>query len=263
VRLRPLLAHRWPLCAAGCALIVLGSLIAWAMWLQSGAVLTHGPRLAAGPTRTVAGSITQVLSPRVIAGQSREFVHYRFTWSTPGQDLQLIGMCFVPTGQFRLGDPADIDVLEADPDVHCIAGGMLRAERDWLYPQFWFVAVILPGAVILLGWLAGLFQLRHVLVHGDVSVGRVLGVESVRFVLPEMLRVVYEFRDHRAETRRNRHWVRKHGALGSRLRQRSHRELDARLPVLHDRRLPQWNRLLLADDFLRSPVPAPEVRELT
>ena len=261
--MRPLLAHRWPLFALGCVLVVLGTLIAWAMWLQSGAVLTHGPRLAAGPTRTVAGTVTKVLPARAIDGQARDFVHYRFSWSEGSQEVELWGMCFVPAGSHAAGGGAEIRVLEQDRNVHCIAGGLLRTERDWLYPQFWFVAVVLPGALFLLGWLAGLFQLRHVLVHGDVSVGRVLAVEPVRFVLPEMLRVVYEFRDHRAQTRRNRHWVRKHGALGSRLRQRAHRDADARLPVLHDRRLPQWNRLLLADDFLRSPVPAPEVRELT
>ena len=58
-----------------------------------------------------------------------------------------------------------------------------------------------PGGLLLLGWLAGVFQLRHVLVHGDVTVGVVHRIVRVPLVLPEMLRVDYTFRDHRAVTR--------------------------------------------------------------
>ncbi|CAN0501312.1 unnamed protein product, partial [Discosporangium mesarthrocarpum] len=122
--------------------------------------------------------------------------------------------------------------------------------RSWLYARFWLASAVAPGALILLGWLAGLFQLRRVLMHGDVSAGRVLGVRPVRWILPEMLVVQYEFRDHRATIRRNRHWVRAHGALGSRLLHHPSPRVNDALPVLHDRRLPQWNRILLPQDFL-------------
>ena len=69
-----------------------------------------------------------------------------------------------------------------------------------------------------------------------------------------MLSVSYEFRDHRAGTRKNRHWVRARGALGQRLRNWSVHNPTEALPVLHDRRFPQWNRLLLPQDFLLPPA---------
>ena len=122
--------------------------------------------------------------------------------------------------------------------------------RAWLQARFWIATMAVPGVLILLGWLAGFFQLRQVLVHGDVSVGRVTAIANVRFVLPEMLRVTYEFRDHRAVTRMNSHWVRVHGHLGERLVKQMHTGWLEPMPVLHDRRLPQWNRMLLPRDFL-------------
>mgnify|MGYP007073185054 CR=1 FL=1 len=261
-RLRPLLAHRWPLLALGGALVVLGTLIAWAMFLQSGGALDSGRRLEAGPTRTVTGTVTKVLPARAFDGREWNFVHYRFPWSADGQEVEIYGMCFVPAGSHQPDASADVRVLADDGNVHCIVGGVLRAERRWLYARFWLVAMVVPGALILMAWLAGVFQLRQVLVHGDVSVGHVLEVHPVRFVLPEMLVVTYEFRDHHAKVRRNRHWVRTHGALGARLRrgpQGAHGRFEP-LPVLHDRRLPQWNRLLLPADFLRTPAGASEAR---
>ena len=115
-----------------------------------------------------------------------------------------------------------------------------------------------PGALLLVGWLAGVFQLRQVLVHGDVSIGVVHRVRRLPFVLPEMVRVDYTFRDHHAKTRHNHHWVRVHGELGARLLQQHEAGRYEEMPVLHDRRLPQWNRMLLSQDFL-PPPPALDV----
>jgi hypothetical protein len=111
----------------------------------------------------------------------------------------------------------------------------------------------LPGALLLAVWLAGAFQLRQVLRHGDVSIGTVHRVRRVPFLLPEMLSVDYTFRDHHAKTRHNRHWVRAHGKLGSRLLAQMTDSRYEELPVLHDRALPQWNRLLLPADFWPQP----------
>ncbi|HEB53279.1 MAG TPA: hypothetical protein ENI87_08505 [bacterium] len=247
--MRPLLAHRWPLLFVGGAMVVLGNLIAWAMFLQSGAVLDQGPRLRRGPTGSATGEITELLPARHFDGADWCWTHYRFPWRKDGQTMTLHGMCFVPAGTHALGDGVTVDVLLADDNVHCIRGGKLRQERRWLYARFWLGAMAVPGALILLVWAAGLFQLRRVLVHGDVSVGTVLTVTPVPWILPEMLSVRYEFRDHHARLRKNRHWVRARGALGRRLLQHGRRP-DEALPVLHDRRVPNWNRMLLPEDFL-------------
>lgn len=258
VRLRPLLAHRWPLLAIGSALTVIGSLIAWLMFLQSGGKFSLGPRLDLGPTRLVEGTVRAVLDPVEFDGRTWQDVRYDFEFRA-----RLSGGSFVPAGDWAVGQTVRVEVLEADPNVSRIVGGVLHIDRKWLRGRFWIVVMTVPGALILLAWLAGVFQLRQVLVHGDVSVGRVLAVEPVRFVLPEMLSVAYEFRDHRAVSRKNRHWVRAHGALGLRLRQQLPRRRFEPIPVLHDRRLPQWNRLLLPQDFLRPVAPDATIHELT
>lgn len=260
VRLRALLAHRWPLLAIGGAMTVIGSLIAWLMFLQSGGKFSLGPRLDLGPTRLVEATVRAVLDPVDFDGRTWQDVRYTFEH---GSGSRLSGGSFVPAGTCSVGQQVQVEYLEADPNVSRVLGGVLHIDRKWLRGRFWVVIMTVPGALILLAWLAGVFQLRQVLVHGDVSVGRVLAVEPVRFVLPEMLRVAYEFRDHRAATRKNQHWVRAHGVLGLRLSQQGSRRRYEPIPVLHDRRLPQWNRLLLPQDFLRSTTPDATIHELT
>jgi hypothetical protein len=49
LRLQPLLAHRWPLWALGFVPTVIGVLVAWAMFLQSGGKFSLGPTLDLGP----------------------------------------------------------------------------------------------------------------------------------------------------------------------------------------------------------------------
>ncbi|MCK5945126.1 MAG: hypothetical protein KAI24_24265 [Planctomycetes bacterium] len=246
VRLRPLLAHRWPLFAIGGPLVVFGSLIAWAMFLQSGGKFSLGPLLDAGPTLLANGEVTKVLDSVEFDDRPWNDIRYRFDY----RGSTLYGGSFVAAGSYAVGDPVQVELLEQDPNVNRAIGGTLHIDRRWLYAQFWIVALVTPGALILLGWLTGVFQLRQVLAHGDVSVGTVTDVRKVRYVLPEMLRVTYEFRDHRARLRKNRHWVRARGALGTRLQSWSSSARREALPVLHDRRLPHWNRLLLPEDFL-------------
>ena len=266
-RWRPLLAHRWPLLVIGGVLVVLGSLIAWAMFLQSSGTLSWGQRLDAGQTKTVDGVVVEVRDTVRFEQQDWDDVHYLASWTVAStadaapapanrtaHEVQLYGCSFVPSGRYHEGNVVPIEVLIEEPNVHRIQGGVLRADRRWLHAQFWMITLVIPGGLILLAWLTALLQLRQVLVHGDVSVGRVLVVQRVRYVLPEMLSVSYEFRDHRAGTRKNRHWVRARGALGQRLRNWSVHNPTEALPVLHDRRFPQWNRLLLPQDFLRPPA---------
>ena len=187
-------------------------------------------------------------------GQDWEDVRYLAPWN----GTTLYGSSFVNAGEYQAGDEVPVEVLIDSPNIHRVQGGVLRAERRWLYAQFWIIAMIIPGCLLLLTWLTAMFQLRQVLVHGDVSVGRVLQVRPVRYVLPEMLMVAYDFRDHRAKVRKNRHWVRAHGALGRRLANWQATDRSEALPVLHDRRFPHWNRLLLPQDFLKTSQPTAE-----
>lgn len=250
IRLRPLLAHRWPLLAIGGSMCVLGCLLAWLMFLQAGGKFSDTARLDRGPCERVVGTVLAVGEPFTDGGQTWRNVRYRFRWQLHGQDLELTGDSFVPGHAPPVGAEVDVDVLPDTANVNRIVGSARMMDRGYLHPQFWLAAVVAPGALLLLGWLAGAFQLRHVLVHGDVSVGYVTDVEPVPLVLPQMLRVDYRFRDHRAIARRNVHWVRVHGELGARLRA-AHPELGVEpLPVLHDRRQPQHSRLLLPQDFL-------------
>ena len=258
VRLRPLLAHRWPLLALGLPMVVMGSLIAWAMFLQSGGKFSLGPQLDAGPTLLANGEVTQVLDSVEFDGKPWNDVRYEFDY----QGSRLYGGSFVEAGRYAVGDQVQVQVFERDPNVNRALGGTLHIDRRWLYAQFWIVVLVTPGALILLGWLAGMAQLRQVLAHGDVSVGKVLRVEPVRYLVPETLRVSYEFRDHRARLRKNRHWVRARGALGTRLRSWTADAQPESLPVLHDRRMPHWNRVLLPEDFLERPHDPNDLKDL-
>ena len=258
VRLRALLAHRWPLLAASLPMIMVGTLIAWAMFLQSGGKFSLGPQLDAGPTSLANGTVTQVLQSVEFDGRPWNDVRYEFYQN----GALLYGGSFVDAGAYDVGDPVQVEVLERDPNINRVVGGTLHIDRRWLYAQFWIVVLITPGALILLGWLAGVAQLRQVLTHGDVSVGKITEVETLRYVLPETLRVTYEFRDHRARRRTNRHWVRARGSLGARLLRWGEDAHVEALPVLHDRRMPHWNRILLPEHFLADAADETDVKDL-
>lgn len=244
-----LLAHRWPLAVLGAALVACGSLLAWWMFLQADGKPADQQRLAAEPTATATGKVLAVDAPFRRGDQDWQRTHYRFE----PPDGETAGSSLGPAGSHRGGDEVEVEYLLADPYVSRIRGEFLYVALRWYEPGFWLAALVVPGLIVLLGWVAGAFQLRAVLVHGDVSVGRIVAVEVVRRVLPEMLRVTYEFRDHRAVPRRGRHWVRRHGELGERLCAWHPSRRPEPFPVLHDRRFPHWNRILLPTDFLVGP----------
>lgn len=252
VRFKSLVAHRWPLLAVGGILVVLGLLIAWLMFLQSGGKMSDSARLDRDPKGIFDGHVKSVRRAGSWDGKEWDKVDYDFTYPVPDTSIvmNLSHWSFVAAGEYKAGSPVQIEVLVGDPNVSRVLGGILAQHRDWLWARFWIGTMAMPGVLLLLGWLAGLLQLRRVLVHGDVSVGRVTKVASVHFVLPEMLRVTYEFRDHHAVVRTNSHWVRLHGQLGTRLVRQMHTGWLEPMPVLHDRRTPQWNRMLLPRDFL-------------
>lgn len=254
VRLGPLLAHRWPLLLLGGLCMATGGLLAWMLFLAAGGKPSDQYRLDQGPTVSATATIVRVDDPLREGGQlvpwhdgvPRQTVHYTFRY----RDQDHAGQSPTGIGGYLVGDAVAIELLPDEPNCNRIRGSQLHVKRAWLQPGSWLVGLVVPGALVLLGWLAGVFQLRQVLVHGDVSVGQVSAIAPVRWVLPPMLQVRFEFRDHRAQLRRSRHWVRQHSELGQRLLHQLHTGWFEPLPVLHDRRLPQWNRMLLPLDFL-------------
>lgn len=247
VRWGPLLARRWPLAIAGGMLVVCGTLVAWLMFLQSGGKPSDAARLDQGPVAVADGALTLVWPPRPFPdGSLRQEVRYEFRV----QGVRLVGGCFLPPGERKVGDACAVEYLPDDPNRSRVRGGALHLQRDWLRARFWLAALTLPGGLLLLGWLTGVFQLRQVLVHGDAAIGLVHRVRRVAWLLPEMLAVDYTFRDHHAVVRHGRHWVRAHGELGARLLRMMDAGRYEELPVLHDRRFPHWNRMLLPQDFL-------------
>lgn len=250
IRLRPLLAHRWPLLASGGVLGVLGTLVAWLMFLQIGGKFSDTERLDRGPVQTIPGTVLSVGEPFADGGRTWRRVAYEFPWLPHGQSVKLNGVSFVADAAPAVGATVDVEVLLEEANKNRLRGGVLLMDRGYLHPQFWFTTVVAPGVALLIAWLVGAFQLRHVLVHGDVSVGHVIATAPVPLVLPQMLLVEYQFRDHRAIARRNRHWVRVHGELGARLLQGPLAGSVEPLPVLHDRLQPNHSRMLLPQDFL-------------
>ncbi|MCA8964390.1 MAG: hypothetical protein KDC48_05875 [Planctomycetes bacterium] len=249
-RLSALLAHRWPILAIGGALTVLGALLAWLMFLQAGGKPSEQLRLDAGPVDLATATVVGVDKAMTLDGRRWQMVHYVIEHP----DGAAPGSSIAPAGRYAVQDSVQVEMLVGEENINRIVGTLRHVMQPWCQPERWLVTMVVPGLLVLLGWLAGAFQLRQVIVHGDVSVGRLLAIRPVAHVLPEMLDVVYSFRDHRAVLRHGRHWVRRHGELGQRLEQILADDADEPLPVLHDRRLPQWNRLLLPDDFLAAPT---------
>jgi hypothetical protein len=255
VRAGPILAHGWPLLAVGAVMTVVGGLWAWMLFLAAGAKPSDQRHLDEGPTEQVQAVVDRVDEPlRDGRGNlvqwhdavQRQTVHYQFRH----RDKDLMGESFAAVGDYVVGSIVTVEVLPQEPHINRIVGTLLHVERAWLQPGNWLLVVVGPGALLLAGWLSGVLRLRHVLVHGDVAVGTVLAVSPVRGVLPEMLRVMFVFRDRHAATQRGGHWVRVHSSLGRRLAQQLQAGHFEPMPVLHGRRHPRGGRMLVPQDFL-------------
>ncbi|MFM1872131.1 MAG: hypothetical protein RL398_1553 [Planctomycetota bacterium] len=251
LRVGALLAYRWPLSLSAATLVVSGLLLAWLMFLQAGGKPSDQARLDHEAIETVVGRVLGADEEFVRAGRRWQRTHYTFV----AADGEVVGSSFGVPGAHPIGTAVQVEYLRAESNISRVVGDVLHIHVPWCEPRFWLGLLVTPGALLLLGWTAGAFRLRHVAVHGDVSVGRIVAVEAIPLVLPQMLRVTYEFRDHGAVIRRGRHWVRRRGPLGDRLAaawllgNRPGARAEA-LPVLHDRRSPDQNRLLLPLDFV-------------
>lgn len=251
-------AYRWPVLAVGAAVTIIGSLLAWLMFLQAGGKPSDERRLDAGPVNLHWGRVDALDQPFWRNEAQWQTVHYQIAHPTG----EAAGNCIAPAQQFAVDDRVQIEVLPDDDHINRIVGTHRHIVVPWCQPERWLFSLVVPGLLLLTGWSASAFRLYHVVVHGDVSVGRVLAIRPVPHVLPQMLLVHYSFRDHRATLRNGSHWVRRRGELGQRLAKAMAGGTDEPLPVLHDRRMPQWNRLLLPHDFLITSPPDAHARQL-
>ncbi|MBK8098806.1 MAG: hypothetical protein IPK26_16965 [Planctomycetes bacterium] len=247
VRLGTLLACRWPLLATGALLVVYGCLWSLMLWFAAGAKPAEQRALDVGPVATTNGQVVAVDAPVAVGDRQLFRLTYRFSWGgTDWHDFKSFGT----TPNHAVGDTVQIELLPGNPATNRIVGTLLHIDLPILRPEAWLLVTVVPGCLLLLGWLASVFHLRRVIAYGDVGVATVTGIAPVRFVLPAMLRIDYEFKDHHAQPRRGRHWVRAHGGLGIRLQRALHGCRIERVPVLHDRRHPEWSRLAQAEDFV-------------
>ena len=238
------LSRRWPMGVVGLAMLVYGGLFALMLFYvysskgQYDELLDRG--LANGETK-VAQTEVHVQSGvgKLPEGGTGDHVAYRFTSERGVPASKTVD---APTGMFQNGVPADVEYLDGRPDVNRLKGMRCSTQPDYFTPVLGFV--VFPGLALVLFWLLGVLQLRHMLVRGDVAAAEPIRVERVRWVVPVMLRADYRFRDHHARWCEGHHWVRAHSSLGVRLS-----EMPARLAVVHDRAQPGFNRLVLPEDF--------------
>jgi len=254
VHLRKALGYRWPLAAAALVLAVYGGVLTWMVFLANGGKALDGRRLDTEPTDRASAIVTGVEpGGRIDADTPADRVSFKFDY---GGHRGWTNESFVARGTFDDGDTTTVELLPGEPHICRLVGGYNDLIPGWLRPGPWFVVIVVPGLLAGLGYLAGVFHLHRVLVHGDVTVAQVLSVRRVPFCLPETWSVRFSFRDHHARERISRHWVRAHSPIGARLQQLDeHGTAKLRVPVLHDRRWPQYCRLVVAGDFAARPEP--------
>ena len=252
VRWNKVLGYRWPLGALAFVLAVYGGVWTWMLFLAHGGAASDDWLLDDGPTKVVTARVVEVEPERgSVDGQPADVVSYVFTWkvSDSQEATEWNGSSFVVAGTSKVGDSVRVELLPKEPNHSRIVGARANLLPAGFKPQFWLWLLVAPGVVFGLGYVLGALHLRHILVHGDVSVAQSLAVRRVPLCLPEMWSVAFSFRDRNARERRSRHWVRAHSPLGARLR-RIAQGANERIPVLHDRRFPRFCRLVLPDDFM-------------
>lgn len=242
-RWRAVACRRLPLAIVGFLLTVYGG--AWILMLffaQAGK--PRDDRLLDRSARRTPAWVVRVEPVRAwIEDVPAVRVEFRYV---PDDGVERTGACFAPEGRFRPGTTVPAEYLPGMPHKSRLVGGRISLLGDWVTPGLRLT--VFPGLLLLLLWLQSVIDLRRMMTWGDAAVAEVLEVRPVRHVLPEMLAVRYRFRDHHARPREGRHWVRRRSTLGRRLE-----NLPARVAVLHSRARPEHSRLVLPEDFVRTP----------
>lgn len=250
VRWGAVLAYRWPVGLVGASLAVYGGVFTWMLFLAFGGKASDNAALDQGPVARQQ-AVVQVVEPG--AGWFGEKPAERITYAFHDGTLERRGMCFAPAGSHAVGASVEVEVHGQQPHLHRIAGSRLDLLPWFLRPETWFALTIVPGCLALLAYAASFMHVRNVLAHGDVGVALIGSARRIPLVIPAMLDVRYRFRDHRANECKGRHWVRVHGELGRRILDQLRGGSDV-LPVVHDRKWPQYSRLVLPCDFEAQPA---------
>ncbi len=243
---RKVLGYRWPLAVATFVLLIYGGVMTWMFFLNNSSTVEDAARLASG-TRVPVDGVVLVAQPPATGDLPVE--HQRIEYSFHADGHQWEGHGETRHSALHERSAIAVEYLAGVPSLSRIVGAEVITRAPWFDPRDAFTLLVLPGLVVGLGYLAGVFHLRRVLAHGDVGLAQVELVRRVRFCLPESFAVRFTFRDHHARSRRGYHWVRAHSALGQRLLTMLRHGTHEKVPVLHDRRFPQHSRLVLPDDF--------------
>jgi len=237
---------RWPMGLLGASLVIYGGLFALMLMSWAGGKPHDDALLDRAETLTAMAEITAVeTSAATIHKTAAERVTYYFL---TGDGTTVRGSSFGRAGEFAVHGRVPVRYLASAPETNRLQNTRISLLGDMVTPVT--TTVVLPGAVLLLCWLLGVWRFRRLLAHGDAAVAELTRVEPVRWVVPVMLRVHYRFRDHHACWCEGHHWVRARSVLGERLTTR-----PGQLVAIHDRRHPASNRLVTADGFRNTPVP--------
>ena len=237
VRWRAVLWHWWPVAFAGFMLGVYGGLMTLMLFLAKGGKQADDLRLDAGSVR-VTGMVTRIQGGPATGRPLR--VTYRYP--TP-DDGEKEGRSFLNRPDLAIEDDIPVEYAKDAPHLSRAVGGRIDLLPPLHLIFLWMFLV--PGLLCIAGWFVAALRLRRMMRHGDVAVAEVLAIERIRYVQPGMLRVMYQFKDRRAEQHVASHWVRARSALGERLDKN-----PKQLAVIHDRSSGGGSRLVMADDFV-------------
>ncbi|MEM7202614.1 MAG: hypothetical protein AAF628_20265 [Planctomycetota bacterium] len=255
VRWIPAMGHRWPLGAFGIALAVYGGLLALMLHQVAGGKASDDRLLGTELTEHAEATILEVKPiGQTLNGATYDQVSYQFAAGS----TQRYGKCYAPAGRYvaARGEGSDYasdgiaEFLPDRPEINRLLGGQINVLPTLTAPVLGLI--VLPGILFALLWAHGVLDLRRMMSRGDVAVADLTRIEQMRWLVPLTLRIDYRFRDHRAQWRVGRHWVRKRSELGESLL------ASDRAVLVHDRTRPQFSRLVAPSDFEETRPRKPE-----
>ena len=234
---------RWPLLVAGILFGIVCGLASVMVGLASEAK-RHDALLDSGPNGRVSGQLVGQLDV-ARSNLVRATAQFRPPNAKPTEPSHVI-TSFIPAD--RCTPELDIEYLRENPTIARVAGGRLAIHPNIHRPMQLFV--VIPGLVGLLAWLYGVCRMFATLRRGDLATCEEIEVHPSVWPVPDLVQVVFQFRDHRARLVSGRSWIRARSASGTQL-------VDSPRPrdvvVAYDRRAPgRWHRVVHPSDFCAS-----------
>ncbi len=240
VQWRAVLWHWWPVAFLGFALGIYGGLITL-MTFTAADGKPADDRLINASSEMVTGVVTKTEGGDLEA-QGHAPVRISFDYTTKAGQTRS-GRSFAERPELKKGDPVQIEYATRASHKSRVVGG--RISLTPALHKFFFWTLLAPGFLAISIWFIAVLRLRRIMQGGDIATAKVMSIETLRFILPTMLRVVYSYRDHHADKRVASHWVRARSVLGVRLATR-----PQRIATVHSRGGSEMSRLVMADDFV-------------